>query len=76
LHSQGNGSIKIKKELFTDRKVQWEAFCELVYNDRNRNAEAAEEARLRGVGVLVGAANVDEGADEEVSKPLVDKKYF
>ena len=65
-----------KKDLSIDRKVLWEAFCELVFNDRELNAEAAEEARLRGVGVLVGGANVDEGADEEVSKPLVDKKYF
>ena len=62
--------------LSKERKVEWEAFCELVLNDRNRNAEAAEEARLRGVGVLVGAANVDKDADEEVAEPLVDERYF
>ena len=62
--------------LSKERKVEWEAFCELVFNDRNRNAEAAEEARLRGVGVLVGAANVDKDADEEVAEPLVDERYF
>ena len=33
--------------LSVKRKLQWEKFCEIVYNDRNRNAEAAEEARLR-----------------------------
>ena len=62
--------------LSKERKVEWLAFCELVFNDRKRNAEAAEEARLRGVGVLVGAANVDKDADEEVAEPLVDERYF
>ena len=33
--------------LSIERKLLWEKFCEIVYNDRNRNAEAAEEARLR-----------------------------
>ena len=67
---------KSNKILATERKVEWKAFCELVFNDRKRNAEAAEEARLRGVGVLVGAANVDKDADEEVAEPLVDERYF
>ena len=67
---------KSNKNLARERKVEWMAFCELVFNDRKRNAKAAEEARLRGVGVLVGAANVDKDADEEVAEPLVDERYF
>ena len=51
----------------------WEQFCELVYNDRSRNAEAAELARLQGHGV--GSA-VDEVDVEEEPKSLVNKKYF
>jgi hypothetical protein len=27
--------------IFVERKLQWEKFCEIVYNDRNLNAEAA-----------------------------------
>jgi hypothetical protein len=51
-------------------------FCERVYNDRNRNAEAAEQARLRGVGVNVEDANVGEVAVAEDTKPLVDKRFY
>ncbi len=56
------------------RKLMWEQFCEIVYNDRSRNAEAAELARLQGHGV--GNAAVDEVAAEEEAKSLVNKKYF
>ena len=31
-----------------DRTKQWEQFLEIVYNDRERNAETAEQARLAG----------------------------
>ena len=57
----------------TRRTLMWEQFCELVYNDRFRTAEAAELARLQGHGV--GYA-VDEVDDEEEPKSLVNKKYF
>jgi hypothetical protein len=50
----------------------WEQFCELVYNDRSRNAEAAELARLHGVGI----AAVGEVAAEEEAKSLVNKNTF
>ncbi len=53
------------------RKLQWEAFCEIVFNDRFRNAEAAELARLEGHGV--GNAAVDEVDAEEEPKSLVNK---
>ena len=55
------------------RTLMWEQFCESVYNDRSRNAEAAELARLQGHGV--GSA-VDEVDVEEEPKSLVNKKYF
>ena len=55
------------------RTLMWDQFCETVYNDRSRNAEAAELARLQGHGV--GYA-VDEVDDEEEPKSLVNKKYF
>jgi hypothetical protein len=57
----------------TARKLQWEALCEIVFEDRLRNAEAAELARLAGKGM--GNA-VDEVDDEEEPKSLVNKKYF
>ena len=57
----------------TRRTLMWEQFCESVYNDRFRNAEAAELARLEGHGV--GNA-VDEVDDEDEPKSLVNKKYF
>ena len=56
------------------RKLQWEAFCEIVFNDRFRNAEAAELARLAGQGV--GYVVNDEVDDEDEPKSLVNKKYF
>jgi hypothetical protein len=62
--------------LCIERKLQWEKFCVIVYNDRNRNAEAAEQARLRGVGVNVGDDNVGEVAVVEVTKPLIDKRFY
>ena len=57
----------------TERKLQWEALCEIVFADRSFNAEAAELARLAGKGV--GNA-VDEVDDEDEPKSLVNKKYF
>ena len=57
----------------TARKLQWEALCEIVFEDRLRNAEAAELARLAGHGV--GNA-VDEVDDEDEPKSLVNKQYF
>jgi hypothetical protein len=53
--------------------LQWEALCEIVFEGRLRNAEAAELARLAGHGV--GNA-VDEVDDEDEPKSLVNKKYF
>jgi hypothetical protein len=59
------------------RKLLWEQFCELVYNDRFRNAEAAELARLQGHGVGNAAVGeVGEVAAEEETTSLVNKKYF
>ncbi len=44
---------------------------------RERNAEAAEQARLRGAGgVNVEDAAIGEVAAEEEAKSLVNKKYF
>ena len=59
-----------------ERKLQWRKFCVTVYNDRDRNAEAAEQARLRGVGVHLGHANVGEVADADFKEPLVDKRFY
>ena len=59
-----------------ERKLQWKKFCVIVYNDRDRNAEAAEQARLRGVGVHLGYANVGEVADADLKEPLVDKRFY
>ena len=56
------------------RTLMWDQFCETVYNDRSRNAEAAELARLEGHGV--GNAAVDEVDTEEDATSLVNKKYF
>jgi hypothetical protein len=55
------------------RKKIWEAFCDIVFNDRERNAETAEQARRPGNGV----ANED-NADivEAEGKPLCNKKYW
>jgi len=59
-----------------ERKVQWKKFCVTVYNDRERNADAAEQARLRGVGVHLDHANVGEVADADFKEPLVDKRFY
>ena len=51
----------------------WEAFSEIVFNDRERNAETAEQARLAGHGV----GNEDNaGTVEEPVKSLCNKKYW
>ncbi len=54
----------------------WEQFCDLVYNDRHHNAEAAEWARLRGDGGVNVDDAVGEVAAEVEANSLVDKKYF
>jgi hypothetical protein len=54
----------------------WEAFSEIVFNDRERNAETAEQARLAGHGVG-GVGNEDNaGTVEEPVKSLCNKKYW
>ena len=54
----------------------WEAFSEIVYNDRERNAETAEQARLAGHGVG-GVGNEDNaGTVKEPVKSLCNKKYW
>ena len=58
----------------TERKKQWEALCEIVFADRECNADAAELARLAGQGV--GYVVNDEVDDEDEPKSLVNKKYF
>ena len=57
-----------------DRKTQWEKLCEIVFADRECNADAAELARLAGQGV--GYVVNDEVDDEDEPKSLVNKKYF
>ena len=57
-----------------DRKTQWEKLCEIVFVDRECNADAAELARLAGQGV--GYVVNDEVDDEDEPKSLVNKKYF
>ena len=56
-----------------DRKKKWDALCEIVFADRECNAEAAELARLEGHGL---GNTVDEVDDEDEPKSLVNKKYF
>lgn len=56
-----------------DRTKQWEQFLEIVFNDRERNAETAEQARLAGNGV--GTEDNANIVDAEV-KPLCNKKYW
>ena len=51
----------------------WEKLCEIVFEDRSCNAEAAERERLEGHGV---GYTVDEVDDEDEPKSLVNKKYF
>ena len=59
-----------------DRTKQWEQFLEIVYNDRERNAETAEQARLAGHGVG-GVGNEDNaGTVAEPVKSLCNKKYW
>jgi hypothetical protein len=57
----------------TERKKQWLALCEIVFADRECDAEAAELTRLSGQGV---GNVVDEVDDEDEPKSLVNKKYF
>ena len=58
------------------RIKMWEAFSEIVFNDRERNAETAEQARLAGHGVG-GVGNEDNaGTVEEPVKSLCNKKYW
>ena len=64
---------KPNKSLGRDRKLMWEKLCEIVFEDRSCNAEAAERERLEGHGV---GYTVDEVDDEDEPKSLVNKKYF
>ena len=54
----------------------WELFCEIVYYDRERNADTAEQERLK----QAGGASDDNGDGEEDSeaegKELCKKKYW
>ena len=55
----------------------WEAFCEVVYNDRERNATTAEQARLEAAGNATGDnADLQDDADADNVKPLVHKNTF
>ena len=66
-----------KKDDQQTRIKQWEQLCEIVYNDRSRNAETAELARLQGHGVVNAAVDDNEEMnDEEEVKPFVNKKYY
>jgi hypothetical protein len=51
----------------------WEAFSEIVFNDRERNAETAEQARLAGIGIGI-EDNVE--TVEQPVKSLCKKKYW
>ncbi len=51
----------------------WEAFCDIVFNDRERNAETAEQARLARHGV--GNEDNADIVEAEV-KSLCKKKYW
>jgi hypothetical protein len=55
----------------------WEAFCEIVHNDRERNATSAEKARLEAAGNASGDnAELQDNDDANNVKPLVNNKYF
>jgi hypothetical protein len=55
----------------------WEAFCEVVLNDRERNATSAEKARLEAAGNAT-EVNAELQYDDDANnvKPLVNNKYF
>ena len=55
------------------RIKMWEAFSEIVFNDRERNAETAEQARLAGIGIGI-EDNVE--TVEQPVKSLCKKKYW
>ncbi len=55
----------------------WEAFCEVVHNDRERNATSAEQARLEAAGNATGDnADLQDDDDADNVKPLVNKNTF
>jgi hypothetical protein len=57
-----------------ERRIKmWEAFCDIVFNDRERNAETAEQARLAGNGV--GNEDNADIVEAEV-KSLCNEKYW
>ena len=53
----------------------WESFCDIVFNDRERNAETAEQARLAGIGVG-NEDNAETVKEPEPVKSLCKKKYW
>ncbi len=59
------------------RKKMWEAFCEVVHEDRELHATSAEQARLESAGNPTGN-NRDLQDDDDAAnlKPLVNNKYF
>ena len=57
------------------RIQMWESFCDIVFNDRERNAETAEQARLAGIGVG-NEDNAETVKEPEPVKSLCKKKYW
>ncbi len=55
----------------------WQAFCEVVHTDRERNATSAEKARREAAGSATEYnAELQDDADADNVKPLVNDKYF
>ncbi len=60
----------------TERREEWQAFCALVFKDREDNEEQA--TLDRGIAVTDSAVNDDddEENDEAEAVPACDPKYF
>ena len=59
------------------RKKMWEAFCEVVHSDRERNASSAEKARREAAGnATEDNAELLDDDDADNVKPLVNNNYF
>ncbi len=60
----------------TERREEWQAFCALVFKDRDDNEEQA--TLDRGIAVTDSAVNDDddEEDDEAEAVPACDPKYF
>jgi hypothetical protein len=55
----------------------WEAFCEVVHSDRERNATSAEKTRREAAGnATEDNAELLDDDDADNVKPLVNNKYF